>query len=131
MLFFEDALDQNTIDELTAAFAALVDHPRHVGYAYDLFGELLKLHQSQFFIRPPGGERYNIWHPDGARAVPYGTFSPELPLQIKIGFWLTDLPEAKRRRPASQEDLLCPLPHLAYPDRAREGGFGEVAIRLR
>jgi len=27
--------------------------------------------------------------------VPYGTFSPELPLQIKIGFWLTDLPEAK------------------------------------
>ncbi|MBN63573.1 MAG: hypothetical protein CME20_19640 [Gemmatimonadetes bacterium] len=123
MLFFEDALDQNTIDELTAAidrvcqssprfeagqtfgcqniverdpaFAALIDHPRHVGYAYDLFGELLKLHQSQFFIRPPGGERYNIWHPDGARAVPYGTFSPELPLQIKIGFWLTDLPEAK------------------------------------
>ena len=123
MLFFEDALDQNTIDELTAAidrvcqssprfeagqtfgcqniverdpaFAALIDRPSHVGYAYDLFGELLKLHQSQFFIRPPGGERYNIWHPDGARAVPYGTFSPELPLQIKIGFWLTDLPEAK------------------------------------
>ncbi len=54
------ALDQNTIDELTAAFAALIDHPRHVGYAYDLFGELLKLHQSQFFIRPPGGGRYNI-----------------------------------------------------------------------
>ena len=27
--------------------------------------------------------------------MPYGTFSPELPLQIKIGFWLTDLPEAK------------------------------------
>ena len=123
MLFFEDAPDQNIIDELTAgidcvcqssprfeagqtfgcqniverdpAFAALIDRPSHVGYAYDLFGELLKLHQSQFFIRPPGGERYNIWHPDGARAVPYGTFSPELPLQIKIGFCLTDLPEAK------------------------------------
>ena len=84
ILFFEDALDQAAIDELTAAvdrvcqsspkyragetfgcqniverdpaFAALIDHPRHIGYAYDLFGELLKLHQSQFFIRPPGGE---------------------------------------------------------------------------
>ena len=123
ILFFEDALDQEAIDELTAAidrvcqsspkyragetfgceniverdpaFAALIDHPRHIGYAYDLFGELLKLHQSQFFIRPPGGDRYNIWHPDGARAVPYGTFSPDLPLQIKIGLWLTDLPQAK------------------------------------
>ena len=29
-------------------------------------------------VDTPGGERYNIWHPDGARAVPYGTFSPEL-----------------------------------------------------
>ena len=95
ILFFEDALDQAAIDELTAAvdrvcqsspkyragetfgcqnivernpaFTALIDHPRHIGYAYDLFGELLKLHQSQFFIRPPGGERYNIWHPEGAR----------------------------------------------------------------
>ena len=27
--------------------------------------------------------------------MPYGTFSPDLPLQIKIGFWPTDLPEAK------------------------------------
>ena len=27
--------------------------------------------------------------------MPYGTFSPDLPLQIKIGFWLTDLPQAK------------------------------------
>lgn len=123
ILFFADALDDEAIEALAdaidrvcadspkyqegqtfgceniverdPAFTALIDHPRHVGYAYDLFGELLKLHQSQFFIRPPGGERYNIWHPDGARAVPYGTFSPALPLQIKIGFWLTDLLEAK------------------------------------
>ena len=27
--------------------------------------------------------------------MPYGTFSPDLPLQIKIGLWLTDLPQAK------------------------------------
>ena len=123
IIFIEDALDSEVIETLTAAidrvcqvspkyqqgqtfgsnniverdpaFASLIDHSRHVGYAYDLFGELLKLHQSQFFVRPPGGQRYNIWHPDGARAVPYGTFSPQLPLQIKIGFWLTDVLEEK------------------------------------
>ncbi len=86
---------RDNLVEKDPAFAALIDHPRHVGYAYDLFGELLKMHQSQFFIRPPGGGNYNIWHPDGARALPYGVFSPQLPLQIKIGYWLTDVTQAE------------------------------------
>ena len=76
-------------------FTDLIDHPRHVGFAYDIFGELLKLHQTQIFLRPPAGTQNNQWHPDGARAVPYGVFSPQLPLQIKIGYWLTDLPHEK------------------------------------
>ncbi|MDA1191508.1 MAG: phytanoyl-CoA dioxygenase family protein [Candidatus Poribacteria bacterium] len=76
------------------AFADLIDHPRHVGYAYDIYGELLKLHISQVFIRPKGGP-HNIWHPDGARSVPYGVFAPELPLQLKVGYWLTDVPRPK------------------------------------
>ena len=36
-----------------------------------------------------------MWHPDGARAVPYGVFAPEMPIQIKVSYWLTDLPEAE------------------------------------
>lgn len=88
-------LGMENIVERDTAFTGLIDHERHVGYAYDLFGELLKLHQSQFFLRPPGGKQYNQWHPDGARALPYGVFSPKLPLQIKIGYWLTDLPNEK------------------------------------
>ena len=75
--------------------AGLIDHQRHVGYAYDIYGELLKLHQAQLFIRSPQETHNNKWHPDGARALPYGVFSPEIPLQIKIGYWLTDLPEAQ------------------------------------
>src|SRR5689334_10915416 len=59
------------IVELDPVFTALIDHPRHVGYVYDFYGELLKLHISQFFVRPKGGA-HNQWHPDGARAVPYG-----------------------------------------------------------
>jgi len=93
------------IVELDPLFTALIDHSRHVGFAYDFFGELLKLHISQFFLRPQGGG-YNKWHPDGARAVPYGVFSPLLPMQIKFAYWLTDVPEPKMGnlvvRPSSQ-----------------------------
>jgi hypothetical protein len=83
---------RENVVERDPAFAELIDHPRHVGYAYDFYGELLKLHLSQFFVRPKGGD-HNKWHPDGARAVPYQVFSPDLPCQIKVAYWLTDLPE--------------------------------------
>ena len=75
--------------------ASLIDHDRHVGYAYDLYGEQLKLQLSEMFMRTTDDGRNNRWHPDGARALPYGVFAPELPLQIKVGYWLTDLPRAK------------------------------------
>lgn len=84
----------NNIVEHYPAFAELIDHPRHVGFGYDIYGELLKLHISQIFLRPRDSS-HNKWHPDGARAVPYGVFAPELPLQIKVAYWLTDLPEPR------------------------------------
>lgn len=83
----------NNIVEKYPEFAELIDHPRHVGFGYDVYGELLKLHISQFFIRPRDSS-HNKWHPDGARAVPYGVYAPEMPIQIKVSYWLTDLPEA-------------------------------------
>jgi len=75
-------------------FTDLIDHPRHVGYFYDIYGELLKLHLSQFFMRVPSG-KHSPWHQDGPRAVPYGVFAPTLPIQVKIGYWLTDLPHTE------------------------------------
>ena len=74
--------------------AELIDHPAHVGYMYDLFGELLKLHLSQILIRPSDCS-HNFWHPDGARAVPYGVVAPERPVVTKVAYWLTDLPERR------------------------------------
>ncbi len=98
---------RENIVELDPVFTELIDHARHVGYVYDFYGELLKMHLSQFFVRPPGGA-HNLWHPDGARAVPYSVFSPSLPMQIKVGLWLTDLPRAKMGniviRPGSQHE---------------------------
>jgi hypothetical protein len=96
---------KENIVERDPVFASLIDHPRHVGYAYDFYGELLKLHISQYFLRPTGGD-HNLWHPDGARAVPYQVYSPTLPCQIKVAYWLTDLPNPKMgnlvMRPRSQ-----------------------------
>ena len=83
------------IVETSPLFAGLIDHPRHVGLAYDLYGELLKLHLSEMFVRPPGGKTTE-WHPDGARALPYRTFSPQLPLQVRVGYWLTDVIEPEQ-----------------------------------
>ena len=77
--------------ELDPAIAELIDHDRHVGYVYDVFGEMLKLLRSDLRIRARGTER-NAWHPDSPRALPYQVFSPELPLRMSVGYWLTDLP---------------------------------------
>ncbi|HZP85071.1 MAG TPA: phytanoyl-CoA dioxygenase family protein [Chthonomonadaceae bacterium] len=81
----------NGVAHLDPALTELIDHPRHVGYAYDLYGELLKLHNSQCFLRPPG-KCNTAWHNDGARAVPYSVYAPAIPLQLKVAYWLTDLP---------------------------------------
>jgi hypothetical protein len=83
---------KENIVERDPVFAELIAHPRHVGYVYDFYGELLKMHLSQFFVRPKGGA-HNMWHPDGARAVPYTVVAPEIPCQIKVSYWLTDVPE--------------------------------------
>lgn len=76
---------------LNRIFEELIDHERHIGYVYDLFGQLTKLHISEAFIRPDNMGR-NPWHVDGPRMVPFSAFAGKLPLQIRVGYWLTDLP---------------------------------------
>jgi hypothetical protein len=80
------------VAHLHSALASLIDHRRHVGFAYDFYGELLKLHNSQFFMRPPG-KSDTKWHNDGARAVPHAVYSPDVCMQLKVAYWLTDLPD--------------------------------------
>jgi ectoine hydroxylase-related dioxygenase (phytanoyl-CoA dioxygenase family) len=99
-------MTQNVVerDEL---LAELIDHPRHIGFVYDLFGEQLMLHQSEIFIRPGPCGPSNQWHPDGPRAVPYTVFT-DRPLQVKIAYWLTDVPRPGMAnlvlRPGSQRE---------------------------
>ena len=72
-------------------FQTLIDLDTHIGYPYDIFGDQIRLSQNDLFVRRPGSV-VNHWHIDGPRAVPYRVFSPVLPLKLRIGYWLTDLP---------------------------------------
>ena len=113
--------------ETDPLFAGLIDHPRHLGYVYDLYGELLKLHLSELFIRPPHSTTTE-WHIDGARALPYRTFSPQLPLQTRVGYWLTDVHSV-------EQGALMVIPgshRLPYLDQytTHEQAPGEQALLL-
>jgi Phytanoyl-CoA dioxygenase (PhyH) len=96
---------RENVVELDPALEELIDHERHVGFVYDLFGEQLMLHSSQVFVRGGPTGPGNQWHPDGPRAVPYGVFTAR-PLQVKIAYWLTDVPAPRMAnlvvRPGSQ-----------------------------
>lgn len=73
-------------------FAEMIDHPAHIGHIFDVYGEMSKLLASQYFVRPPGQEIRNDWHFDGPRMLPFQVFAGNLPLRIKVGYWLTPLP---------------------------------------
>ena len=62
---------RGNIVEESPIFANLIDYPRHAGYTYDIFGDMLKLHQNQIFISLPDDTGYNICHPDGACTPPH------------------------------------------------------------
>jgi ectoine hydroxylase len=94
-------LDQQTegcvshVVERDPLFSEMIDHPAHVGHVYDVYGDMLKLLASQTFVRPPNQEIRNDWHFDGPRMLPFQLFAPNLPLRIKVGYWLTPLPRAE------------------------------------
>lgn len=98
-----------------ALFQDLIDHPRHIGYAYDLYGDQTRLGQADMFARPTGSV-INHWHVDGPRAVPYSSFSPTLPLKLRIGYWLTDVPS-----PDMGNLVYLPGSHRAGPDKTYSG----------
>ncbi len=51
--FLEDGI---VIVEHDPVLTDLIDHDRHIGYAYDIYGELLKIHQSQLLLAYASGK---------------------------------------------------------------------------
>ncbi|MFG2983267.1 phytanoyl-CoA dioxygenase family protein [Streptomyces sp. NPDC048258] len=112
ILVIDDALPSAAVEALRAAiddqakshegnivagdprFAGLIDHPAHIGYMHDVYGDMLKLLRSEYFKRETGQVTRNDWHFDGPRMLPFQVFGDRVPLRVKIGYWLTPLPEA-------------------------------------
>ncbi|MFF5176355.1 phytanoyl-CoA dioxygenase family protein [Micromonospora sp. NPDC000089] len=146
-LVIEDALDEAQLARLKAAveeapeptawnvvetdprFEEMIDHPAHVGYVYDVYGEMLKLLRSEYFRRPPGQTIRNKWHFDGPRSLPFQVFAERAPLRIKVGYWLTDLPHGEMGNltyiPGSHHQPYLSTYHMheAHPN--------EVAVTVR
>jgi hypothetical protein len=77
--------------EMDPSFANVIDHSSHLGFVYDLYGEMLKLQLSELFVRAPGDARPERCHIDGPRVLPYAAFAAEAPLQVRVGIWLSDV----------------------------------------
>ena len=87
---------QGNIVEESPIFAKLTDHPRHVGYTYDIFGDILKSHQNPIFISLQGDTDYNICHTDGVCALHYNQDDGGYHDRVKLG-WHEELTFAENR----------------------------------
>jgi len=104
---------QGNVVEESPIFAKLTDHPRHVGYTYDIFGDILKSHQNQIFISLPGATDYNICHTDGACALYYnrddGCYHDRVKLERHKGLTFAENRPLTTESEAEDRSSLMPL----------------------
>jgi hypothetical protein len=77
----------------TEGFDGLMDHPNLFGIVLDLMGPYLRIMGSEIYVRYPEGKMPG-WHTDAGRSLAQVLVAPDsLPLNFKIQFFLTDIPE--------------------------------------
>ncbi len=82
--------------ERTAKIDPLMDHPNLFGIILDLMGPYLQIMGSQIYVRYPSDNSRNLsgWHTDAGPSLRQCRVDPtSLPLNFKIQFFLTDIPE--------------------------------------
>ena len=83
--------------ERTPAFDPLMDHPESFGVILDLMGPYLQIMGSQVYVRHPSDQALMAWHTDAGPSLRQIRVDPtSLPLQFKVQFFLTDIPEPDR-----------------------------------
>jgi ectoine hydroxylase len=90
----DQTIVEMNILEASASFDCLIDHPSHIGFIHDVYGDMSKILLTEAVVRPRTDLKRNKWHFDGPRILPFKDFSPQLPLRIKAAYWLTPLPNA-------------------------------------
>ncbi|MFT5369864.1 MAG: hypothetical protein ACI8V2_004842 [Candidatus Latescibacterota bacterium] len=104
--------------EHTGGIDGLMDHPNLFGIILDLMGPYLQIMGSQIYVRYPNdtGENLSGWHTDAGRSLAQIRVTPDsLPLNFKIQFFLTDIPEENHAN-------FCVVPG-SHRRPVPEGGF--------
>lgn len=81
----------------TAGLDDLIDHPGTFPIILGLMGPYLQLMGTQIYVRPAGRESDFRWHTDAGRSLQQIRVTEDsLPLNFKVQFFLTDIPETNR-----------------------------------
>ena len=111
-------LDRRNVMEDNDIFVGLMDHPVTFPIVLELMSPYIHLSMSEVLVRPTDPEGKGLLHTDGGQAMRQIRVSESsLPFQIKLQYFLTDLPE-----PDMGNFTLVPGGHnRPFPD----GGFEE------
>ncbi|MDE0298328.1 MAG: phytanoyl-CoA dioxygenase family protein [Candidatus Poribacteria bacterium] len=110
--------DQRNVMEEDDIFAAMMDHPATFSIVLELMGPYIGLGMSEVIVRPKNLNGKGRLHTDGGQAMRQIRVSEDsIPLQIKLQYFLTDVPG-----PNMGNFTLVPGSHRRlFP----EGGFEE------
>ena len=83
--------------ERTAGLDALIDHPGTFPTIVGLMGPYLQLMGTQIYVRPAGRRADFRWHTDAGPSLQrIRVTADSLPLNFKVQFFLTDIPQRDR-----------------------------------
>ena len=83
--------------EQSPAFDTLLDHPGTFGVILDLMGPYLQVMGTQIYVRYPKEDMLSGWHTDAGPSLRDIRVEPgSRPLNFKIQYFLTDIPEENR-----------------------------------
>ena len=105
--------------EQSPAFDSLIDHPGTFGVILDLMGPYLQVMGTQIYVRYPKEDMLSNWHTDAGPSLRDVRVEPDSrPLNFKIQYFLTDIPEENRAN-----FCLGPGSHRKYfPEDGLQGG---------
>ena len=124
----DSGLDRRNVMEENDIFAEMMDHPVTFPIVLELMGPYIGLGMSEAIIRTTDPEGKGLLHTDGGQAMRQIRMSESsIPLQIKLQYFLTDLPA-----PDMGNFTLVPGSHnRPFPEEGfEEGPYIPEAVQL-
>ncbi|MBV7338792.1 phytanoyl-CoA dioxygenase family protein [Chloroflexi bacterium TSY] len=93
----QDAFNIIQTVERSPDFDSLIDHPGTFGVIVDLMGPYLQIMGTVIYVRYPSADMPFDWHTDGGASLrEFRVEQDSRPLNFKIQYFLTDIPEENR-----------------------------------